>query len=150
LIPHAVQPEGRARHLALLGVFGAALLYGDSMITPAISVLSAAEGLEVATPALSTLVVPVTVVVLLGLFAIQPRGTGRVGALFGPVMIAWFAVLGGLGVAGIRHAPEVLGALWPGSAVRFFAHNGAHGFVVLAAVFLVVTGGQALYAAMGH
>src|SRR5262249_50725689 len=139
-----------ARRLALLGVFGAALLYGDSMITPAISVLSAAEGLEVVTPGLDPFVVPMTLVILIALFAIQPRGTGRVGALFGPVMVVWFVCLAALGVAGMRHQPGVVAALWPGYAVDFFARNGAHGFVVLAAVFLVVTGGEALYADMGH
>jgi len=150
LIPHAVKPKGMARNLALLGVFGAALLYGDSMITPAISVLSAVEGLETAAPALYPFVVPVTLGILLALFAIQPRGTGRLGALFGPVMVLWFVALGALGAAGMRHEPGVLAALWPGYAVAFFSHNGAHAFVVLAAVFLVVTGGEALYADMGH
>jgi len=150
LIPHSVQPQGHARRLALLGVFGAALLYGDSMITPAISVLSAAEGLEVVTPGLERFVVPATLAILVGLFSIQARGTGRVGAVFGPVMVLWFGVLGALGASGIQHEPGVLAALWPGYALGFFVHNGPHGFVVLAAAFLVVTGGEALYADMGH
>jgi KUP system potassium uptake protein len=120
------------------------------MITPAISVLSAVEGLGVAAPALERWMIPATVAFLVGLFALQRRGTGRVGALFGPVMIAWFATLGALGAAGILREPSVLSALSPGHAVRFFAENGGHGFVVLAAVFLVVTGGEALYADMGH
>ncbi len=136
--------------LALLGLFGASLLYGDGMLTPAISVLSAVEGLEVVTPALRPVVLPLTVAILLGLFSIQSRGTGRVGALFGPVMIVWFAAIGLLGMRGIADHPQVLAAIWPHHAALFFAHNGFHGFAVLAAVFLVVTGGEALYADMGH
>jgi KUP system potassium uptake protein len=150
LVPHAEAPVGRARQLALIGIFGAALLYGDSMITPAISVLSAVEGLEIATPALAHLVVPATVAILLGLFALQPRGTGRVGSLFGPVTLLWFGTLALLGLGGIAREPSVLAAVNPVHAVRFFAANGAQGFLVLAAVFLVVTGGEALYADMGH
>jgi KUP system potassium uptake protein len=136
--------------LALLGLFGASLLYGDGMLTPAISVLSAVEGLEVVAPESRHLVIPATVVILIGLFGLQSRGTGRVGALFGPVMISWFAVLALLGVRGIIEHPTVIEAVWPGHAVFFFAHNGFQGFAVLAAVFLVVTGGEALYADMGH
>jgi KUP system potassium uptake protein len=150
LVPHAEEPVGRARHLALIGLFGAALLYGDSMITPAISVLSAVEGLGIATPALAGLVVPATVAILLGLFALQPRGTGRVGSLFGPVTLLWFGALALLGLGGIAREPSVLAAVNPAHAVRFFAANGAQGLLVLAAVFLVVTGGEALYADMGH
>ncbi len=150
LVPHAEAPTGRSRQLALLGLFGAALLYGDSMITPAISVLSAVEGLEVATPAFASLVVPATVAILVGVFALQPRGTSRMGSLFGPVTLAWFGVLALLGVGGIAREPAVLAAVNPWHAARFFAENGAHGFLVLAAVFLVVTGGEALYADMGH
>jgi len=140
----------RAAWLAMLGVFGASLLYGDGMLTPAISVLSAVEGIEVITPALAPLVIPSTVAILLGLFAIQSRGTGRVGAVFGPVVIAWFVAIGALGVHGIAGHPSVLEAISPHHAARFFAENGFHGFTVLAAVFLVVTGGEALYADMGH
>jgi KUP system potassium uptake protein len=136
--------------LALLGLFGASLLYGDGMLTPAISVLSAVEGIEVVTPALAPLVIPGTVAILIGLFSIQSRGTGRVGALFGPVVIVWFVAIALLGLRGIVDHPAVLQAVSPDHAVRFFAHNGAHGFTVLAAVFLVVTGGEALYADMGH
>ena len=150
LIPHAQPEQGRSRKLALVGLFGAALLYGDSMITPAISVLSAVEGLEVATPAFRSIVVPATVLILVGLFAIQKHGTGRMGTLFGPVTLVWFATLGVLGVRGIARDPGVLAAVNPGHAVRFFASNGFEGFLVLAAVFLVVTGGEALYADMGH
>ncbi len=150
VVPRATPASGRPQLLALLGLFGAALLYGDSMITPAISVLSAAEGLEVATPAFKRLVVPATVAILLGLFAIQPWGTGRLGRVFGPVMLVWFTTLAVLGIGGIVREPSVLAAVNPWYAARFFAENGAHGLLVLAAVFLVVTGGEALYADMGH
>ncbi len=149
-VPRDMPARGRSWMLALLGLFGASLLYGDGMITPAISVLSAVEGLELAAPALGRAVVPTTVAILIGLFAIQRHGTGRVGAFFGPVMVLWFATLAALGVRGIQHDPGVLVALAPWHAVTFFAHNGLHGFVVLASVFLVVTGGEALYADMGH
>src|SRR5688572_17034374 len=140
----------RSAWLALLGLFGASLLYGDGMLTPAISVLSAVEGIEVVAPELRPLVIPTTVAILIGLFGLQSRGSGRVGAVFGPVMIGWFAVLAVLGVRGIAEHPTVLAAVWPGHAVHFFAHNGFQGFAVLAAVFLAVTGGEALYADMGH
>jgi KUP system potassium uptake protein len=135
---------------AVLVVIGAALLYGDGMITPAISVLSAMEGLEVATPALKPIVLPLTCAVLLGLFAIQSRGTRRVGALFGPVMLVWFVTIGGLGVSQIVRHPSVLAALDPLYGVKFFAAHGARGALVLGAVVLAVTGGEALYADMGH
>jgi KUP system potassium uptake protein len=133
-----------------LGLFGAALLYGDGMITPAISVLSAVEGLEVATPLFSHYVVPITLVILLGLFMIQRRGTAGIGALFGPVMILWFLILAVLGILWIVRVPSVLAAITPWHAVRFFLENRWHGFLVLGSVFLVVTGGEALYADMGH
>jgi KUP system potassium uptake protein len=149
-VPRDLAPRGSAWLLALLGIFGASLLYGDGMLTPAISVLSAVEGVEVAVPALEPLIVPLTVLILIGLFALQPRGTGRMGRLFGPVMVLWFAVLALLGIGGIARHPDVLSALGPWHAIDFFSHNGAHGFVVLASVFLVVTGGEALYADMGH
>jgi KUP system potassium uptake protein len=136
--------------LIALGIFGTALLYGDGMITPAISVLGAIEGLEVATPLLQPYVVPVTVVILVALFVIQKYGTHRVGGLFGPIMVVWFAVLSILGVVWIVRAPAVLAAFDPRHAVGFFAANGFTGFAVLGAVFLVVTGGEALYADMGH
>jgi KUP system potassium uptake protein len=135
---------------AVLVVIGAALLYGDGMITPAISVLSAIEGLEVATPALKPIVLPLTCVVLIGLFMLQSRGTGRVGALFGPVMLAWFVTIGALGVSQIVRHPSVLAALDPLYGVKFFAAHGARGALVLGAVVLAVTGGEALYADMGH
>jgi KUP system potassium uptake protein len=149
-VPREAATRGSGWLLALLGVFGAALLYGDGMITPAISVLSAVEGLEVAAPGLGRFVVPATVAILIALFAIQRHGTGRVGALFGPVMVLWFTVLAALGVRGIAHEPTVLTALAPWHAVSFLAEEGGVGFVVLASVFLVVTGGEALYADMGH
>jgi KUP system potassium uptake protein len=152
LVALAVPREAgaRSRWLALLGLFGASLLYGDGVITPAISVLSAIEGLEVAAPALGRFVVPVTLAILVGLFAIQRHGTGRVGRVFGPLMLVWFATLAVLGASGIAREPHVLAAVGPWHAARFFAENGSHGFLVLAAVFLVVTGGEALYADLGH
>ncbi|TWA88305.1 KUP system potassium uptake protein [Azospirillum brasilense] len=141
---------GRLSGLMAMGLFGAALFYGDGMITPAISVLSAVEGLEVAQPALERVVVPVTVGILIALFAIQSRGTEKVGRLFGPIMVAWFATLGLLGLIELVKEPQVLAALDPRHAVRFFASNGWIGFLVLGAVVLAVTGGEALYADMGH
>jgi KUP system potassium uptake protein len=136
--------------LIALGIFGTALLYGDGMITPAISVLGAIEGLEVATPLFQPYVVPATVVILIGLFLIQKYGTHRVGGLFGPIMVIWFVTLAGLGLAWIARLPAVLWAFDPRHAVAFFVANGFTGFAVLGAVFLVVTGGEALYADMGH
>jgi KUP system potassium uptake protein len=143
--------RGSSRYfLMLLGLFGAALLYGDGAITPAISVLSAIEGLEVATPALTRFVLPLTLVVLFGLFAIQRKGTGGLGVIFGPAMAVWFAVIAALGVYGILENPQVLWALNPWQGVHFFVREGTTGFVILGSVFLVVTGGEALYADMGH
>ena len=133
-----------------LGLFGAALLYGDGVITPAVSVMSAVEGLEVAAPRLLPFVVPLTVGLLLALFLIQRRGTARIGAIFGPVMAVWFSVLGVLGVTAVWHHPAILAALSPHEAVLFFVRNRGHGFVTLGSVFLVVTGAEALYADMGH
>jgi KUP system potassium uptake protein len=133
-----------------LGLFGAALLYGDGMITPAISVLSAIEGLEVATPRFAPYVVPITCGLLVLLFLFQRRGTAGVGVVFGPVIIVWFLTLAVLGVRSIVHEPGVLAAFNPLYAVEFFARNGAAGFLVLGAVFLVATGGEALYADLGH
>lgn len=144
-------PARRVRYaLGLLGLFGAALLYGDGMITPAISVLSAVEGLSVAAPALDPAVVPLTILILVGLFAVQHRGTGRVGAVFGPIVLLWFAALAALGLRGILEAPAVLAAAHPAHALQFFADHGVLGFLVLGTVFLVVTGGEALYADLGH
>jgi KUP system potassium uptake protein len=136
--------------LIVLGVFGAALLYGDGMITPAISVLSAVEGLEIATPFFKPYVIPLTIIVLILLFFFQRRGTAGVGAVFGPIMLVWFTTLGLMGIRGILWHPSVLMALNPMHAIRFFIANGMHGFLVLGAVFLVTTGGEALYADLGH
>jgi len=141
---------GKAGILVLLGLFGASLLYGDSMITPAISVLSAVEGLEVATPFFNPYVVPITVVILIGLFLVQRHGTGGIGRVFAPVTLLWFLVLAVLGTMEIVKHPHVLAAVNPYYAVAFFAHNGGAGFFVLGSVFLAVTGGEALYADMGH
>jgi KUP system potassium uptake protein len=142
--------SGKAGILVLLGLFGASLLYGDSMITPAISVLSAVEGLEVATPFFTPYIVPITIVILVGLFLVQRHGTGGIGRVFGPVTLLWFVVLATLGIVEIVKHPAVLGAVSPHHAVRFFAQNGGAGFFVLGSVFLAVTGGEALYADMGH
>lgn len=136
--------------LVSLGLFGAALLYGDGMITPAISVLSAVEGIKVATPALSNLVLPITVTILIGIFVLQKFGTATIGKVFGPIMLVWFLVLAILGVRGILLEPGVLAAVDPRYGVGFFMHNGAAGFLILGAVFLAVTGAEALYADMGH
>jgi KUP system potassium uptake protein len=136
--------------LVALGLFGAALLYGDGMLTPAISVLSAVEGLKVATPVFTPAVEFITIAVLIVLFLFQRHGMGRVGAVFGPIMLAWFAVLFLLGLRWIATAPQVLGAISPHHAVRFFATGGLASYWILGAVFLVVTGGEALYADIGH
>ncbi len=144
--------RGSARWLIiLLGIFGAALLYGDSMITPAISVLAAIEGLKEITPALEQYIIPITVAILIVLFGFQSKGTAKVGALFGPITLVWFITLGILGIYQIVQHPEViLAALNPLQAVSFFARNAMPGFLVLGSIFLVVTGGEALYADMGH
>ena len=133
-----------------LGLFGACLLYGDGVITPAISVLGAVEGLRIATPALEHWVVPISVLIISGLFFVQRRGTAGVGILFGPVTSIWFVCIALLGVRGIAMHPEVLHALNPMYALDFFLREGIRGFAILAAVVLVVTGGEALYADMGH
>ncbi len=148
-----VDPSARRKRrmvLVLLGLFGASLLYGDGMITPAISVLSAVEGIEVATPVFARWVIPITIAILVALFWVQHRGTARIGAVFGPVMLVWFAALAALGIVQIVAHPAVLAAVSPLYGVKFFADNGSHGFLVLGSVFLAVTGGEALYADMGH
>ncbi|MEO8858933.1 MAG: KUP/HAK/KT family potassium transporter, partial [Burkholderiaceae bacterium] len=150
LRPERDQDRRRRRLLILLGLLGSSMLYGGAMITPAISVLSAVEGLQVAAPSLGTYVIPITVVILVALFAMQYRGTATVGAIFGPLTLVWFAVLAWLGVRGILRSPEVLWALNPWYAIQFFVHNGWTGYLVLYAVFLVTTGGEALYADLGH
>jgi KUP system potassium uptake protein len=136
--------------LVLAGLTGAALFYGDSIITPAISVLSAIEGLEVATPAFKPYVVPITVAVLVALYAFQYKGTAGIGKLFGPVVVLWFATLATMGVINIVGNPEILGALNPIHALRFMLRNGTIAFVSLGAIFLAFTGAEALYADMGH
>lgn len=136
--------------LTLLAAIGAALLYGDGVITPAISVLSAVEGLNMATDAAAHYVVPLTCLILITLFSIQKKGTALIGQVFGPVMMTWFATLGILGLLSILHQPGILAAINPLCAVHFFAENHLHGFVALASVVLCITGGEALYADMGH
>jgi KUP system potassium uptake protein len=136
--------------LAALGIFGASLFFGDSMITPAISVLSAVEGLKVVEPSMDRLVVPITAVIIVALFLVQRRGTAAVGRVFGPVMIAWFLAIGGCGVAGIAGHPVILEALSPTYAVGFLVGHFGIAFFALAAVVLAVTGAEALYADMGH
>ena len=142
---------GTGRFLLIsLGLFGASLLYGDGTITPAISVLSALEGLEIATTAFKPFIVPAAVLILIGLFAIQSRGTAKIGRLFGPVMLVWFFALGLLGAVGIFNEPAVLKAISPSWALEFMAREPHLAFLVLGAVFLAVTGGETLYADMGH
>jgi KUP system potassium uptake protein len=150
LVVHAQPGARRARILILLGLAGAALFYGDGTITPAISVLSAVEGLEVATPAFKPYVIPITLFILAVLFTVQKWGTGRMGSLFGPVMALWFAVIALLGVVNIVQVPRVLAALDPSHAVEFMFRHGSLGFFSLGAVVLAVTGAEALYADMGH
>ncbi len=152
LVQHGRQGRGvpHSRVFIALGIFGTALMYADGALTPAISVLSAVEGLEIATPAFANWVIPLTLVILVGLFFFQHRGTARVGAVFGPVMVIWFATLALLGLNEIVRQPAVLAAVLPQHAVRFFADDLGRGFLVLGAVYLVVTGGEALYADLGH
>jgi len=138
------------RIMIVLGIFGAALIYADGALTPAISVMSAVEGLQVASPALTHWVLPLTLGILFGLFYFQRHGTARIGAVFGPVMLLWFGTIAVLGLTEIVRQPGVLAAVSPHHAVRFFAENVGRGFIVLGAVFLVVTGGEALYADLGH
>jgi KUP system potassium uptake protein len=143
--------RGPRRHIALLlGMAGAALFFGDALLTPAISVLSAVEGLEVAAPVLQPWVVPLAVIVLVALFAVQRNGTGKVGRVFGPIMLLWFAVLAVFGVLSIVRAPAVLAALDPRHAIWFFIAHGLTGFLVLGVVVLAVTGCETLYADLGH
>ncbi|HBT82571.1 MAG: potassium transporter Kup [Desulfuromonadales bacterium GWC2_61_20] len=150
VMPSRSEGPGSRWGLIVLGLFGAALLYGDGMITPAISVLSAVEGLELATPAITPFVIPITVAIIIALFVCQQRGTGGIGVVFGPVMLLWFGVIALLGLIQIWAYPQVLSAISPHHAVSFFLRNGGTGFLVLGSVVLVVTGGEALYADMGH
>lgn len=136
--------------LVLLGVAGAALLYGDGVITPAISVLSAIEGLKLAAPGFDHFVVPLTLAILIALFMVQRRGTATIGRLFGPVMVCWFLVIGALGAINIHAAPDILAAVSPGEAARFVWANPLTAFAVMGGVFLALTGAEALYADMGH
>jgi KUP system potassium uptake protein len=152
-----VEDSGKAKHTKrglsislLLGLFGAGLLFGDGAITPAISVLGAMEGLSEQSPALSHLVVPITIAILVGLFLVQRHGTGKIGVVFGPVMLLWFFAIGALGVYWTAQVPGVLHAIDPRYGVSFLTHHGLHGFLLVGLVFLVVTGGEALYADMGH
>lgn len=151
LVRRDMPPLGwRYSTVVMLGLFGAALLYGDGIITPVISVLSAVEGLNVATPVFGSYVVPLALAVLAGLFWVQHRGTHAIGTMFGPVMLVWFAVLAVLGIVQLWAAPQVLGAFNPWHAVQFFRDSQWRAFAVLGAVFLALTGGEALYADMGH
>jgi len=153
LVPERMRARSKGNAvsgIALLVVVGAALLYGDGAITPAISVLSAIEGLAVARPALATLVIPITCAILLALFLIQPRGTGTIGKLFGPVMLVWFGTIGALGAWQVVQHPNILRALSPLWGVRYFLDHGYIGALILGSVVLAVTGGEALYADMGH
>jgi len=136
--------------LVAIGIFGGCLLYGDGIITPAISVLSAMQGLSFIAPGFHSYIMPATIVILAGLFLFQHRGTGKVGMLFGPVMVVWFLLLAILGINQIVRYPDILVALAPTYAISFVAHAGIHGFLVLGAVFLVATGAEALYADLGH
>jgi len=140
----------RSRRWIYLALIGTAMLYGDGVITPAISVLSAVEGLNVATTAFVPYIVPITIVILVALFAVQPFGSGKVGVAFGPILAIWFVVIFLLGLPSIIHTPKVLLALNPWSGISFFMHNGIKGFIALGAVVLCLTGGEALYADMGH
>jgi KUP system potassium uptake protein len=148
--PKKVKSSIQITWTTALVIFGAALLYGDGVITPAISVLSAVEGLAVATSALKPGIIPLTCVILVGLFLVQRQGTAGIGRIFGPIMAVWFFTLAVLGIRQIVRHPSVLEAVSPVHAIRFFAAHGGHGFLVLGAVVLVITGGEALYADMGH
>ena len=150
VMPKRSRGVQKAGFLVSLGVFGTALLYGDGIITPAISVLSAVEGLEVVSTSFNSWVIPIAIVIIVGLFLVQSRGTGAVGKVFGPVMIVWFATIALLGVSKIIHAPEIFQSVNPYYAVQFFTHESGKAFLSLGSIFLVVTGGEALYADMGH
>ncbi len=148
--PHKGAATGVLAGVVTLGVFGTALLYGDGLITPAISVLSAVEGFEVASTAFDGLVIPISIAILIGLFAVQSRGTTHISRVFGPVMLVWFGTLAALGIRQIIHHPAVLRAISPTYAVEFFVNEPTKAFFALGSIFLVVTGGEALYADMGH
>lgn len=143
-------PARRKWVMTILGLFGAALLYGDGIITPAVSVLSAMEGLTLVAPQFDGFVIPLTIAVITALFAMQRYGTGKIGVIFGPILLLWFISIAALGVNGMLVNLKIFEALWPLHAIEFFLRNGFAGFIVLGSVFLVVTGGEALYADMGH
>jgi KUP system potassium uptake protein len=149
LLPPRTSAQGIG-FIALMVIGGAALLFGDGMITPAISVLSALEGLDLAAPGFKPYVVPLTCVVLVGLFSIQRRGTGSVGKVFGPIMVVWFLTIGLLGLKEAVKAPEIFAALSPSWGAMYFANHGLRGLAILGVVVLAITGGEALYADMGH
>lgn len=146
---HSIIPS-KFSPVVWLGLLGASLVYADGLITPAISVLSAVEGLEVETTMYQAYTVPIATIVLLGFFAVQSKGTGRLGQWFGPIMLGWFATLAALGIASVVQTPEVLAAVSPLKAAGFLAQHPAQGFAVLGSIFLVLTGAEALYADMGH
>lgn len=148
--PRSDKHLSKRRNLIRLGLFGTALLYGDGMITPSISVLSAVEGLELITPVFSPYIIPITCLILVGLFSVQKYGTEIVGKIFGPLTLFWFLTLGGLGIYNILKVPTVLVSMNPYYAYQFFVLNAWNGFLVLGSVFLVVTGGEALYSDLGH
>jgi KUP system potassium uptake protein len=150
LVRGRTEPLGGRRVLILLGLFAAALLYGEGAITPVMSLFGALEGVSVATPVLKGWIVPITLVILAGLFFMQKRGTAGLGRLFGPVMLVWFGCLIVFGLINLAKDPGVLRAVWPGYAIQFFAADGLKAFLVLGAVVLVITGGEALYADLGH
>lgn len=148
--PRNIKPRTPQWALVGLGLFAACLMYGDGMITPAISVLSAVEGVKNITPLFESYIIPATIIILTGLFLLQKKGTAKVGRLFGPIMLLWFCMLGVLGIAQIIRSPEVLVAVFPWHGINFLLENRVHGFIVLGAVFLAVTGAEAIYADMGH
>ena len=150
VVPKGAAARGSRAVLVLIGLFGTALLYGDGIITPAISVLSAVEGTEIATSKLDDCVIPISIVILIALFAIQRKGTAIIGRVFGPIMVVWFVTLGLLGLPHILDHPDILRAVNPIHGIRFFRANGFHGFLSLGSIMLVITGGEALYADMGH
>ena len=150
VMPKRTKNVTKAGLLVSLGVFGTALLYGDGIITPAISVLSAVEGLEEVSPSFASWVLPIAIVILLGLFMVQSRGTGAVGKVFGPIMVVWFVTLALLGLSKIIPEPGIISSVNPMYAIRYFTHESGKAFLSLGSIFLVVTGGEALYADMGH
>ncbi len=150
VMPKRGRTVAKAGILVSLGVFGTSLLYGDGIITPAISVLSAVEGLEEVSTSFEHWVIPIAIVILIGLFGVQRRGTGAVGKVFGPVMMIWFATIAVLGLWHISDSPGIIKSVNPYYAIHFFSHESAKAFLSLGSIFLVVTGGEALYADMGH